>query len=199
LTETLHKLAALRLLSNAMSGLEIRRLQRIEHGDDDLAAVDRETAQEALNGVVMFFLDHGVEAAPLVRLLGELAALTAGSASRMLAPAAIAHRRPDPPSIEGIKGRLAAIMEFRQQAGMSRKAARQWVVRHIPSHMKLQLGPVTASTVDSWLVKWGGERRAAPGSGRDGYRHTRAILESQIPTEQRLETIIRALEKSLPS
>jgi hypothetical protein len=61
--------------------------------------------------------------------LSALSALTAGSnLPPMLAPAATRHRRPDPPSIEGIKGRLAAIMEFRQQAGLSRKAASDWVV-----------------------------------------------------------------------
>jgi hypothetical protein len=55
LTGKLHQLAALRLLSDGMGELEEHRRQRIERGDN-LAEVDRETAQAALNGVVTFFL-----------------------------------------------------------------------------------------------------------------------------------------------
>jgi len=167
---------------------------------DDAAEVDRDTAQEALTGVVVFFMDYGIESQPLVRLLSELAALTAGSKpSPMLAPAVTRHRRPDPPSIEGVKGRLAAIMEFRQQAGLSRKEAGEWIAHHIPSTMKRQLGSVARATVDSWLVKWGGKRGTTPGSGREGYLHMRAILEGQRPTEAQLDKIMKVLAKSLPS
>jgi hypothetical protein len=121
LAKTLHKLAALRLLSEAMGEIEKQRQQRVE-GGDNAADVDRETAQTALNGVLTFFLDYGIESRPLVRLLSELAALSAGSSpSPMLAPAITRHRRPDAPAIEGIKGRLAAVMEFRQQAGLTRR------------------------------------------------------------------------------
>jgi hypothetical protein len=95
--------------------------------------------------------------------LSELVALTAGSRpSPMLAPAATHHRRPDSPIIESTKGRLAAIMEFRQKAGLTRKAAGEWVARNIPSEMRQRLGSVTRVTVDSWLVKWGGERGGPP-------------------------------------
>src|SRR6266852_3815771 len=137
-----------------MGEIEKQRLQRVKRGDDP-AEVNRDAAQLAMNGVVTFFLDYGIESQPLVRLLNELAALTAGSSpSPMLAPAATRHRRPDAPSIEGVKGRLAAIMEFRQQAGLTRKAAGEWVVRHIPPKMKRRLGSITSATVESWLVKW---------------------------------------------
>jgi hypothetical protein len=197
--EKLHKLAALRELSAGMDELEKTHRHRIERGDNP-ADVDRETAQAALTNVVAFFLDHGIETQPLFRLMSELAALTAGSSpSRMLAPAVTRHRRPDSPGIEGIKGRLAAIMEFRQQAGLTRKAAGDWVVRHIPSQMKRQLGSVTRAAVDSWLVKWGGQRGTTSGAGREGYLSMRAILEAQKPTEQQLKAIIEVLSRSLPS
>jgi len=141
-----------------MSEFEKQRRERIERGEDAVEA-DRDAAQLALTEMVAFFLDHGIESNPLVRLLSELAALSAGSSpSSILAPAATPHRRPDPPAIEGIKGRLAAIMESRQEAGLTRKQAAAWVARHLPSGMRKQLGSVAPATVDSWLVKWGGER-----------------------------------------
>jgi hypothetical protein len=197
--EKFHKSAALRRLSGRMSELEKQRRDRIERGDNP-AVADRDAAQLALTDVVAFFLDHGIESEPLVRLLSELAALSAGSSpAPMLAPAVTSHRRPDAPAIEGIKGRLAAIMEFRQQAGLTRKAAAKWVAGSVPPKMRHRLGSVTPATVDSWLVKWGGERGAAPGSGREGYLHMRNILADRSPVEPELKKIIGVLTQSLPS
>jgi hypothetical protein len=191
----LNKLAGLRLLSDGMSHLERQHKERIDRGDNP-AEVDREAAQAALTGVVTFFLDHGIESQPLVRLLNELAALTAGSStSRMLTPAVTRHRRPDSPVIEGIKGRLAAIMEYRQGAGLTRKAAGEWVVRHIPSELKRRLGSVSRATVDSWVVKWGGQHGTTSASGREGYLHMRSILEQRRPTEQQLKKVIGVLAR----
>jgi hypothetical protein len=150
--EKFHKLAALRRLSERMSEIEKQRRDRIERGDNP-AEADRDAAQLALTDVVAFFLDHGIQSEPLVRLLSELAALSAGSSpAPMLAPAATSHRRPDAPAIEGIKGRLAAIMEFRQQAGLTRKQAAKWVAGSVPLKMRHRLGSVRPATVDSWLV-----------------------------------------------
>jgi hypothetical protein len=199
LTTKLHKLAALRLLSDGLGQLEEQRQERIGRGDNPVE-VDREVAQMALNGVVTFLLDLGIESHPLVRLLSGLAALSADSSPPpMLAPAITRHRRPDPPYIEGIKGRLAAIMEFRQTGGLDRKAAGEWVARCIPSKLKRQLGAATRATVDSWLVNWGGNRGTTPGSGRDGYLCMRAILHDQRPTEPQLKKILEMLATSLPS
>jgi hypothetical protein len=193
LAEKLHKLEALRLLGKSMHELETQRQHRIDRGDNP-ADVDREAAQAALSLVLAFFQDHGIESRPLARLLSELAALTAGaSPSRMLAPAVTRHRRRDAPAIEGIKGRLAAIMECRQRAGLTRKAAGEWVVRHTPAKLKRQLGLDSRATVDSWLVKWGGQRGTAPGSGRAGYLHMRAILEQTKVTEAQLKKIMAVL------
>src|SRR5688572_5668783 len=109
MAKQLHKLAALRLLSDRMSQLEKQRQQRIEHGGDQ-AEVDRDAAQLALTGLTEFFLDQGIESKPLIRLLVELVALSAGAKpSGMLAPSVPRHRRPDAPAIEAIKGRLAAV------------------------------------------------------------------------------------------
>jgi hypothetical protein len=122
-TAKLHRLAALRQLGGRMSEIEKQRRQRTEDGENP-AEVDRDAAQLALTDVVTFFLDHEIESQPLVRLLNELAALSAGaSPSAMLAPTATPHRRPDAPAVEGIKGRLAAIMEFRQQAWIDPEAS----------------------------------------------------------------------------
>ena len=101
--------------------------------------------------------------------------------------------------LEDADGRLAAIMKFRQQAGLTREQAADWVVRHIPPKMRHRLGSVTPATVDSWLVKWGGNRGTTPGSGRDGYLCMRAILDDQRPTEPQLKKILEMLAKSLPS
>ena len=199
MAEKSHKLAALRRLSERMSELEKQRRDRLEHGDNP-AEADRDAAQLALTDVVAFFLDHGIQSEPLVRLLSELAALSAGSSpAPMLAPAVTPHRRPDAPAIEGIKGRLAAIMEFRQQAGLTRREAAKWAAGSVPPKMRHRLGSVTPATVGSWLVKWGGERGAAPGSGREGYLHMRSILADQSPVDQDLKKIIDVLAQSLPS
>jgi hypothetical protein len=182
-----------------MSELEKQRRDRLERGDNPGEA-DRDAAQLALTDVVTFFLDHGIQSEPLVRLLSELAALSAGSSpSPMLAPAVTSHRRPDAPAIEGIKGRLAAIMDFRQQAGLTRKEAAKWVAESLPPKMRHRLGSVRPATVDSWLVKWGGEHGAAPGSGREGYLHMRNILADRSPVEQDLKKILDILAQSLPS
>jgi hypothetical protein len=192
-------LAALRLLSDNMSLIEQHRREGIDRGDDP-AKADRDAAQWALTGVVAFFQDCGIQSEPLVRLLGELVALSAGSnPSRMLAPTTTTNRRPDAPVLEGIKGRLAAIVEYRQEAGLSRKAASEWVVRHIPPTMQRKLGSVKPATIGNWLVNWGGERGANPGAGRDGYLHMRAILENKKPIEADLKVILRMLARSLPA
>jgi hypothetical protein len=137
---------ALRLLSDELSKLEKRHQERIERGDNP-AEVDRQTAQSALNGVLAFFQDYDIEAKPLVRLLSALAALTAGaSLPAMLTPVSMRHHRPDPPTVE-IKGRLAAVMEFRQETGLSRKAASEWVARNLPSKVKRELGSISPATV----------------------------------------------------
>jgi hypothetical protein len=68
------KLAALRLLGDALGKLEEQSQQRIARGDNP-ADVDRETAQAALTAVVAFFLDYGIESKPLVRLFYRWARL----------------------------------------------------------------------------------------------------------------------------
>lgn len=190
----------LRPLRESMRELEIQRQERLARGDNSVD-VNRDVAEAGVAHVVDFFLDHGIESKPLYRLLCELAALSAGaSPSRILLPAKTRHRRPDPPAIENIKGRLAAIMEYRQHAGLPRKAASQWVVRNTPSEMKQRLGAKSPATVDSWLLKWGGKRGSTPGPGRDGYLAMGRILQGHKPNEQQLKRIIgAALSKSLPA
>jgi len=189
----LTKLGALRLLGETLAAIERRREQRIARGDDT-AEVDRETAQLALTAIVAFCEGHGIQSRPLVRLLGELMALTAGaSPSPMLAPTATRHRRPDAPMIEGLKGRLAAIMAFRQEAGMTRKEAADWVVRHAPAKLKRRLPLASRAALDAWLVKWGGARGATPGAGREGYLAMRAILKARQPSEQQLKDVMGVL------
>jgi hypothetical protein len=73
LTTKLHKLAALRLLSDGLGQLEEQRQERIGRGDNPVE-VDREVAQMAVNGVMTFLLDLGIESHPLVRLLSGLRA-----------------------------------------------------------------------------------------------------------------------------
>jgi hypothetical protein len=181
LANKLNRLAALRLFGESMVRLEQRRQQGIAQGDN-LGVVDRGIAQLALTGVVLLCLELGIESSPLVRLLAAVDALSSGSRPPpMLVPLKTRHRRRDAPALEEIKGRLAAIMEFRQQAGLTRKAAGAWVARHVPAALKRQLGAVTCSAVDSWLVKWGGERGATLGAGREGYLCMRAILEAGGP------------------
>jgi hypothetical protein len=106
--------AVLRPLRETMREFETQRQKCLAQGDNP-ADIDRDVAQAALTSVVDFFLDHGIETESLYRLLCDLEALSAGaSPSRMLLPAKTHHRRPDSPTIEGMKGRLAAIMEYRQ-------------------------------------------------------------------------------------
>ena len=193
-----HKLAALRLLGEELGSVEAQRLARIDSGED-AGIADREAAQLALNAVLTFFQDYDIEAGSLVRLLSELAALSAGSRpSRMLRQAAIAHRRADAPKVELIKGRLAAIMEIRQNAGLTRKAAGEWVVRNAPERMRRELGFGSPSTVDSWLAKWGG-KHGKRSDGRDSYLQMKAILKGRNVTEPELKRMMRALTRALPA
>jgi hypothetical protein len=136
---------------------------------------------------------------PLVPLLSGLAALTEGSSRpAIFNPVAKMHRRPDAPIIEMIKGRLAAFVEAGQRAGLTRKAAGEWVVRHLPSEMKQRLGSPSRSTVDSWLTKWGGQHGSSS-SGREGYLHMRTILKNHKTSERQLQRLIGTLGKWLPS
>jgi hypothetical protein len=91
---------------------------------------DRETAQNALKVVMTFLLDHGIESSPVARLLSALSALSAGSSlPNIFKPLPASNRRPDSPEIEGIKCRLAGIVEYLQRSGKSRRAATQWGVQ----------------------------------------------------------------------
>lgn len=198
MTATMHKLAAFRLLSEELGALEEQRLQQIEKGED-AADTNRAAAQMALTGVVSFLQDHGVESRTLVLLLSDLAALSEGSRpSRMLQPAKTSRRPPDAPGLEALKGRMAAMMEFQQERGLTRKAAREWVVRNAPAPIKQALGLRTGATLDSWLVKWGGQHGSAS-SGREGYLSMRMILHSQKLNEHGLRLVLKALTKSLPA
>ena len=193
----LTKLGALRLLADTLATIERRREQRIA-GGENVAEVDRETAQLALTAIVAFCEGHGIQSRPLVRLLNDVMALTAGaSPSAMLTPATTRHRRPDAPMIEGLKGRLAAIMAFRQETGLTRKAAADWVVRHAPAKLKRNLPLASRAALDSWLVKWGGTRGATPGAGREGYLSMRAILKPRQPSEQQLKDVMGVLARMM--
>jgi hypothetical protein len=131
--------------------------------------------------------------------LSEIVAISAGSRlSDMLTPEVSSHRPPDPPTIDGIKGRLAAIMENRQRSGLGRKAAAAWVVHHLPATVKRHLRSPKPATVDSWLTKWGGERGATAGHGREGYLHMRAILTTRNPTEPQLKRVMEVIASYVP-
>ena len=198
MTTGVQKLVALQGLADIMAQIEGQRRERIKRGDNP-AEIDRDATQLSLTGIAGFFEAAGIESKPVIRLLAEIVALSSGSRlSDMLTPASTPHRPPDPPSIEAIKGRLAALMEFRQQGGLARKAAAAWVVRQLPLKMKQKLGVGKPSTVDSWLTKWGGKRGATSGAGREGYLHMRAILQQQRPAEPQLKVIIRVLAESVP-
>jgi hypothetical protein len=193
--DKLHKLAALRVLKEGMAKFEAVRQARLEAGQAQ-GEVDRETAQLALTCVVGFFVDHGIEAGPLHRVLGGLEALSAGSrAIEMLRPITVAHRPIDPPVVEEVKGRLAAIMAYLQKQGLSRRQAAQWVSENLPP--ELGLGQVSASAVDSWLAKWGGQY-GTKGSGQEGYRHTLDILAARKPPPNKsdLKNVMAGLAKS---
>jgi len=184
------------LLRRGMASIARQQREAIEAGEDP-AWVAREGSQHALNGVMAAFQSADIETAPLMALLSALSAVAAGSSlPEMLAPAATPHRRPDAPEIEGKKGRLAALMEYRQSQGLTRKVAADWVARHIPKELARSLGSISRRSVDDWREKWGGDRGAVPGAGRDGYLAMRTILLDHSPTESGLITILSALAKS---
>lgn len=195
MTEKPHELAALRLLGKELDRYEQEREERLAAGEDR-PIVDREAAQQALTAVSAFLFDQGIETTSLNRLLSELVALTAGAnPSPMLAPFPTSHRRPEAPGVESLKGRLAALMEYRQRTGSTRKEAAAWVVRYMPAAMARSLGGVQPATVSSWLSKWGGERGAQPGDGREGYEAMRAILVQHQPGEAELIRVLISLER----
>jgi hypothetical protein len=189
----------LQSLSEALAEIENRRARAIEQSDANAAELNRDAAQAAVTELVVFLESCGIDSRPLALLLSELVALTGGSSSRMFTPAASRHRRSDPAMIEGMKGRLAAIMEYRQQAGLSRREAGEWVVRHIPDAIKRRLGSPTRATIDSWLVKWGGSRGFTRSAGREGYEAMWTILKARKPSERQLIRVMIGMEKMLPA
>jgi hypothetical protein len=103
--------AALRLFRESMARLEQQRQQEIARGDDP-GVVDRDIAQHALTGVVSLCVEFDIESSPLARLLAAVEALSSGSRLLpMRVPLKTRHRQRDAPALEGIKGRLAVIME----------------------------------------------------------------------------------------
>jgi hypothetical protein len=190
---------ALHVVDVEMRALEDQHAQRLAAGEA-AATLDREIAEAGLSRIVSFFLDHGIESQPVYRLLTAIAAVSAGaSPPPMLLPTKTHHRRPGAPAIEVAKGRLAAIMAYRQQSGLSRKAASAWVARNLPTKLRQRLGANSPAAVDHWLLKWGGTRGARSGPGRESYLAMVALLEQQIPDEHGLKRAIGALAKSLPS
>jgi hypothetical protein len=183
----------LQQLNASMIRLEEERLRRVEERQEPAAVTDRETAQKALNVVVAFFLDHSIESTPLVRLLSALSALSAGSRlPNMFEPLPASNRRPDSPGTEGIKGRLAAIAEYLQRSGKSRRAATRQVVELL-TLTNAPLPKPTSATVDSWLVKWGGNRGAKDGAGREGYLAMRSILKDTKPSADQMKRIVKII------
>jgi hypothetical protein len=193
-----HMLAVLRTMRAGLRRFENSRNARVAAGEDE-AEANRDAAQSALTLVVMFLQDHGYESASLTRLVADLAALEQGSKpSRMLLRRAVKHRSTDSPIIETIKGRLAAIMEYRQGMGGGRFAARKWVFDHLSRAMQEKLRINSGAAVDRWLVNWGG--RPGPSSpGRSGYEAMQTLLEKHRPTERALKAVIKGLAKSLPA
>ena len=59
--------------------------------------------------------------------------------------------------------------------------------------MKRHLRSPKPATVDSWLTKWGGDRGANSGAGRDGYLHMRVVLRELQPTQRQLTQILQTL------
>ena len=195
----MHKLSALRLLNEELASIE-QQCQQFKALGGNAAQADLDAGLGALARTITFLEDCKVQSESLVRVLSALQAVAAGaSPPAMLAPAATRHRKPDPPNIEAVKGRLAAIMEYRQQAGLDRLAARNWVARYIPSELERQLRAGKGATVDSWLAKWGGDRGATAGPGREGYLRMRAILAAHNPDEQQLKRIIEQFQTLLAS
>jgi hypothetical protein len=89
------------------------------------------------------------------------------------------------------------MLEYRQLQGLTRKATAEWVASHLPKEWARSFGSISPRSVDSWLEKWGGDRGAISGAGREGYLAMRTILVDHSPTELGLMKILLALAKSL--
>lgn len=188
----------LEMLNDILCRYERDRVAILATGEDE-TSINLLASQYTLAAVTTYLHEQNVETRALTRLLSDLGALSAGAQpSAMLAPRPSTHRRPVPPSIENAKGRLAAIMEHRQRSGLSRKDAARWVVGHAPSSLKQKLGLKSPATVDSWLLRWGGDRGSEKGGGRSGYEAMRAILIATNPTEKGLSDMMKSLDRSLP-
>jgi hypothetical protein len=195
----LDEVSTLGELGDAMMQIEKQRLLLVK-GATNPAEADRNAAQMGLIAIASFLANNGIESKPVIRLLAELSAITDGSRlSDMLTPDVSGHRPVEPGLIDGMKGRLAAVMEYRQRrGGLARKAAAASVARHLPKAMKLRLRSPQPSTVASWLSKWGGERGATAGPGREGYLSMRSILHGQELSEPQIRGIIDSLAGYVP-
>jgi hypothetical protein len=192
-----HKLALLRTLDAGLNHFEAIRTKAIADGEDE-AEANRDAAQRALTFIAMFLQELDYESGSVGRVVADLAALEQGSKpSRMLMPRITPHRALDAPLIETIKGRLAAIMEYRQRE-LSRRDAAAWVLRHLPGAAQGKLKVNKPGTIDSWLTKWGG-RYGTASVGRVALFGMRSLLEQLKPNEQGLKTVLVRLARSLPA
>lgn len=190
--------SAIQSLDERLREIEQQRNARIAAGEDR-AHVDREAAEEGLGRIILALEYLGVETSPVIGIIADINAISSGSTpSAMLTPLPADRRRPDSPSIENFKGRLAAIMEHYQRCGLTRKEAAVRVVRHTPSDLLRKLSLKSPATVDSWLLKWGGERGANIGDGRKGYEETRYILLTNNAPESKLPDALKSLDLILP-
>lgn len=186
------------LVNEVLRAIEEHRKARLSAGEDR-ADVDLESSALSLSLIAGLLEEQGIETAAIHRVLVDLTALSNGSSpSGMLTPRPTRHRRPVAPSVEGFKGRLAAIMEHLQGRGLTRKEAADRVVRYTPDNLKRKLGLNSPNTVEGWKVQWGGERGSEKGHGREGYELMRAILQVTSPTEDKLSGILKALDRALP-
>ena len=181
-----------------MAAIEDSRSNELA-AEGDKANIDLVSVLNALTFASMFLDQHKVESGAFKRMLSDLVAISEGAnPSAMLRPRPTSHRRPIAAPIEAVKGRQAAMVEYFQGKGLTRKEAATRVVRASSDSMKRKLGLSSPNTIESWAVQWGGDRGAEKGDGREGYEFMRAILQAKNPTEGDLRGTLKVLDDSLP-
>jgi hypothetical protein len=180
--------------------IEKWRVQEYETYPDpvNLLGTDRLAVAKCLRELV-WFLERRAPSESICRLEVAFSQLAwGGSPAPLLQPVkVIKGRRPDPPQLMSVKGTLAALTACKQREGLSRKQAARWIAENISPELASRISEknVTASMVEEWLARYGGEH---PPEDPGGIAYKSWISWMDPLTNKRLRAITDHLLSGLP-
>ena len=167
---------------------------------ENVLATDRLAAAKCLQEIV-YFLDKRAPSESVRKLHVALSQLALGGATPpLLQPVKIPKgRRPDTPQVISIKGMLAAFAACKQREGLTRNQAARWIVANTSPELSRRISEkkISASTVEEWLARYGGEHPPDDHGGA-AYRHWTETQDPGPLTKSFFQTLTAYLAEGLP-